>query len=281
MPPAPSSLLCPVCRGPLLPADEERMASLVCPQGHRYDAARQGYFNLLTGTGTKFQADTAEMVQARVDFLGAGHYRPLARELARMVAQAAPGAQSVLDAGAGTGYYLAAVGEALPAAAAVALDISKFALRRAARALPAAHCLVWDVWRPLPLADASVDAVVNVFAPRNAPEFRRVLRADGVLAVVTPQPRHLQEIRALAGMLDIGGEKEDRVAAAVEEHFRLEETRHCEYRMDLRAADISNVALMGPSARHLDRNSLRGNLADLPETMPVTASFSLQLFRAA
>ncbi|MET4061881.1 23S rRNA (guanine745-N1)-methyltransferase [Arthrobacter sp. UYP6] len=282
MPPAPSPLLlCPICRGTLSHDEGGQAASLTCPQGHRYDAARQGYFNLLTGSGTKFSADTAEMVQARVDFLAAGHYRPLARELAQLVAQAAPGARTVLDAGAGTGYYLDSVREALPAADAVALDISKFALRRAARALPAAYCLVWDVWRPLPLADASVDVVLNVFAPRNAPEFRRVLRADGVLAVVTPRPRHLEEIRSLAGMLDIGAEKENRVIDAVDPYFRPEAIRHCEYRMDLTAADIRNVALMGPSARHLDRNSLRDNLAELPETLPVTASFSLQVFRAA
>lgn len=281
MPPAPVSLLCPVCRGPLASAEAAGTPSLACPLGHRYDAARQGYFNLLTGSGTKFQADTAAMVQARVDFLAAGHYRPMADELAQLVAAAVPEAPTVLDAGAGTGYYLGVVAERLPAADAVALDISKFALRRAARALPAARCLVWDVWRPLPLADASVDAVLNVFAPRNAAEFRRVLRRNGVLAVVTPQPGHLQEIRALAGMLEIGDEKESRVAAALDAHFQPEQTLRCEYRMQLSAADIRNAALMGPSARHLDRDALERNLAPVTGSIPVTAAFSLQLFRAA
>jgi 23S rRNA (guanine745-N1)-methyltransferase len=280
MPPAPLPfLLCPVCRDPLAESAADT-PFLACGRGHRFDAARQGYFNLLTGAGTKFQADTAEMVQARVDFLGAGHYRPMAEELARLVAESVPAARAVLDAGAGTGYYLQAVSAALPAADVLALDISKFALRRAARALPAATCLVWDVWRPLPLADASVDVVLNVFAPRNAAEFRRVLRDNGILAVVTPQPGHLREIRALAGMLDIGDEKESRVAEALADHFRPGQTQHCEYPMQLSAADIRNVALMGPSARHLDRDALDRNLAPLTGTVPVTAAFSLQLFRA-
>lgn len=282
MSPAPLPLLlCPVCRGPLASVPPEHASALICDRGHRFDAARQGYFNLLTGSGTKFQADTAEMVQARVDFLAAGHYLPMAQELAHLVSGAAPAARTVLDAGAGTGYYLGIVGQSLPDADAVALDISKFALRRAARALPAARCLVWDVWRPLPLADASMDAVLNVFAPRNAAEFRRVLHGNGVLAVVTPQPAHLQEIRGLAGMLDIGDEKESRVTDALAEHFRPEQTLHCEYRMQLSAADIRNAALMGPSARHLDRTALEQNLASLPAAVPVTASFSLQVFRAA
>ena len=282
MPPAASPLLlCPLCRGELLAAGPGSVPALSCPQGHRYDAAKQGYFNLLTGSGTKFQADTAEMVQARVDFLSAGHYQPMAATLARLVAGSVPSAPTILDAGAGTGYYLDVVNRALPAAEAVALDISKFALRRAARTLPRAHCLVWDVWRTLPLADASVDAVLNVFAPRNAAEFRRVLRPGGVLAVVTPQPAHLQEIRGLAGMLDIGDEKESRVAGSLEGRFDPEQTVHCEYLMQLSAADISNAALMGPSARHLDRDALRGRLAELPGPVAVTASFALQLFRAA
>ena len=281
MSPAPLPVLvCPVCRDPLA-AHAADPPFLACGRGHRFDAARQGYFNLLTGAGTKFQADTAEMVQARVDFLGAGHYLPMAQQLAGLVADAAPGARTVLDAGAGTGYYLQAVSAALPNAGVVALDISKFALRRAARALPAATSLVWDVWRPLPLADASVDAVLNVFAPRNAAEFRRVLTGNGILAVVTPQPGHLQEIRALAGMLDIGDEKESRVTDALAEHFRPGQTLQCEYPLQLSATDIRNVALMGPSARHVDRDTLSRNLAPLTGTVLVTAAFSLQLFHAA
>lgn len=133
----------------------------------------------------------------------------------------------------------------------------------------------------LPLADASVDAVLNVFAPRNAAEFHRVLPRGGSLAVVTPQPEHLGEIRALAGMLDIGGEKESRVNGSLAAHFHPVETRHCTYPMQLSAADIRNAALMGPSARHLNPETLTRSLAPITGTVPVTAAFSLQLFRAA
>lgn len=281
MPPTSRTLLlCPVCRAPLAAGPEDSARTLACAAGHRFDAARQGYFNLLTGSGTKFQADTAEMVQARVDFLGAGHYLPLASELAALVSAAAPGAEVVLDAGAGTGYYLAEAAKSFPQAATVALDISKFALRRAARALPQTSCLVWDVWRPLPLADAGVDVILNVFAPRNPAEFRRVLTSDGILAVVTPAPDHLREVRTLAGLLDIGAEKEDRLSGALSGYFSPEPAVPCRYPMQLDPADIRNVALMGPSARHLDRGRLEENLAALTGKTEVTASFALQLFRA-
>ena len=64
------SLLCPVCRNGLM--HRRRRAALACRGGHSFDAARQGYFNFLVGKGTVFEADTADMVAARFDFLVAG-----------------------------------------------------------------------------------------------------------------------------------------------------------------------------------------------------------------
>ena len=69
-------LLCPVCREALAPvpasAGATRSSALSCRHGHSFDAAKQGYFNLLVGKGTAFEADTAEMVAARTAFLDAG-----------------------------------------------------------------------------------------------------------------------------------------------------------------------------------------------------------------
>ena len=51
------------------------------------------------------------------------------------------------------------------------------------------------MFRPYPLADQSVDAVLNMFAPRNPGEFHRVLRPNGSLIVVRPTVDHLAELR--------------------------------------------------------------------------------------
>ncbi|MFZ3453384.1 methyltransferase domain-containing protein [Arthrobacter sp. 7Tela_A1] len=270
-------LACPSCGEELLAAAGRRR--LGCPQGHGFDAAKQGYFNLLTGAGTKFQADTAGMVQARVDFLGAGHYAPLARALTDLGATAAAN-PVILDAGAGTGYYLAEVSKALDASETVALDISKYALRRAARALPTGFALVWDVWRPLPLADGAADLVLNVFSPRNPQEFRRVLVPGGALVVVTPLPSHLRELRAVAGLLDIGAGKDEHIAQALGPGFTPEASRRVEYSMDLSRTDTLNAALMGPSAHHLDRASLEHALDSASFPLSVSAAFSVSRFTA-
>src|SRR6478736_7115620 len=219
------------------------------------------------------------MVAARFDFLSAGHYRGLADAVAGLAAPYLSGAGStVLDAGTGTGHYLRAVLDRAPAAAAVGLDISKFALRRAARLNPEAVNLVGDVWQPLPLADGAVDVVTVVFAPRNASEFARVLRPGGRLIVVTPRPGHLAEIAGQTGMLGIEPAKDERLAATLAGHFHAHEGRDLDLDLRLAPADVANLALMGPAGHHLDPASLAARVAGLPPRTAVSARFRISVF---
>lgn len=265
-------LRCPLCGGELVLRDQ----TLRCPEGHAFDIARQGYVNLLPGDARPGTADSAEMVRARADFLGAGHYAPLARAVAAAVPT---GAGTVLDAGAGTGYYLAAVLAEHPAAVGLGLDISKFALRRAARAHPAARAAVWDLWRPLPVRTGAVDAVLNVFAPRNPAEYRRVLAPDGVLVVATPEPDHLAELRAArTGMLDVDADKADRLASGLTDSglFRLTGSDTLAYAMDLTPEHAADAIGMGPSARHAEQGA---GAEEFPSSVRVTASFRVSRYR--
>ena len=275
LPDAVRSLLCPVCRNGLMPSGDQR---LVCPNGHSFDAARQGYFNFLVGKGTVFEADTAAMVAARFDFLSRGHYQPLADVLAELAAPALqrPDA-TVLDAGTGTGHYLNRVLAAVPASA-IGLDISKFALRRAARMNPDAVNLVCDVWQPLPVTDDAVDVVTVVFAPRNAAEFARVLRPEGRLIVVTPRSGHLGEVAGKTGMLGIEPAKEERLAASLDAHFEFRSARELDLELGLEPVDVGNLALMGPAGHHLDPSALEAIIAGLPPVTKVSARFRISVF---
>ena len=305
MPPATDfPLLCPVCRNALR-FGGGGARTLVCGAGHSFDAARQGYFNFLVGKGTVFEADSADMVAARFDFLSAGHYQRLADAIADLAAptlmDAPAGRPVVLDAGTGTGHYLRAVLDrvaldregpdlAVPresadgvsadgvSTAAIGLDISKFALRRAARMNPEALNVVGDVWQPLPVAENAVDVVTVVFAPRNAPEFARVLRPGGRLVVVTPRPGHLEEIAGLTGMLGIEPAKDERLAASLGEHFAPGETRDLDLALTLSPRDVANLAYMGPAGHHLDRAALATLEAALPAWTAGSARFRISVF---
>jgi 23S rRNA (guanine745-N1)-methyltransferase len=287
-----ASLLCPVCRTGFVPGGDR---TLVCRAGHSFDAAKQGYFNFLVGKGTVFEADAADMVAARFEFLSAGHYRPLAEAVAEFAAPAlaarqnagTPAVATVLDAGTGTGHYLrclldrVAPDGTLPDGkpiAAIGLDISKFALRRAAKLNPEAVNLVSDVWQPLPVADRAVDVVTVVFAPRNAAEFARVLRPGGRLVVVTPRPGHLAEVAGQTGMLGIEPAKDERLAASLEAHFSAVGGRDLDLSLVLTPAEVARLALMGPAGHHLDRGALDALAASLPPLTAVSARFRISLF---
>ncbi|MCA1218984.1 methyltransferase domain-containing protein [Streptomyces sp. 8L] len=231
------------------------------------------------------------MVAARDAFLSAGHFAPLSRALARICAGVAagggPGALPacgpgpVLDAGTGTGHYLAAVLDALPPGAAygLGLDVSRYALRRAARAHPGLAAARWDVRQGLPVADGSVPLVLNVFAPRNPGAFHRALRPGGALVVVVPTRRHLAELRIPLGLLAIDPTKEVRLRLALSDFFRETHSEVLEYSTSWSAENIYPLIAMGPTAHHVDPAELAARLSRMRTPVHVTSSFRLVVHR--
>ncbi|MFC5667765.1 putative RNA methyltransferase [Kitasatospora misakiensis] len=279
-------LACPHCAQPLTLDGR----ALRCPGGHSHDIAKQGYVSLLAGDAHTGTGDTADMVAARGDFLAAGHYRPIADALAEAATAAGPVAEAgtvaaggpgglVVDLGAGTGHYLAHVLDALPGRPGAALDISKFALRRAAKAHPRIGAVVCDAWRPLPLLDGSAGLVLNVFAPRNGPEIRRVLRPGGTLLLVSPTARHLRELVTALGLLSVDEEKQRRIDEKLGPYLAPAGRREVEFTMRLSAEDVRTVVGMGPSAWHTDPARLAERLAELPDPVEVTASVTVAAYR--
>ncbi|MBX7269195.1 23S rRNA methyltransferase [Micromonospora sp. Llam7] len=313
-------LRCPVCRDPLAEVITGDSRALRCPRRHSFDIARQGYVNLLTGRAPH-SGDTAEMVAARADFLAAGHYDVISAALAdavrhptvlpalcsastsatetgrRCCAEAnsatatqpnTPGAQPagradplVVEAGAGTGRHLTAVLAAVPAAVGLALDISKPALRRAARAHPRVTAAVADTWQRLPLADGAAAVLLNVFAPRNGAEFRRVLDPHGRLLVVTPAADHLAELVDALGLLRVDPAKEERVAASLDGRFTEEVSAVHRRELTLTGPEVSTLVGMGPSAWHTDRAGLAARIATLGAPVRVTVAVRLGIYRHA
>ena len=193
-----SLFCCPLCRAPL----ERNGASLRCPGGHSFDFAKEGYIHLLLPNRkhSALPGDDREMVRARRDFLSNGSYQPLLHTLCReMLARLEP-EPVLLDAGCGEGYYTAGVHQALSAAGrnprTAGTDISKFALRWAAKREPAAEFAVASSYR-LPLGDGTADALLNCFSPLALEEFRRVLKPGGWFFYVVPGPRHLWALKEI------------------------------------------------------------------------------------
>lgn len=268
------ALRCPVCAAALARADGA--AAVRCATGHSFDVARQGYLSLLAGGGSP-TGDGAQMVADRVALLGAGHFDPLAAA----VAAAAGRGTVAAEVGAGSAFYLARAVERGGFAAGIAIDVSRYALRRAARAHPRVAAIGADVWAGLPVRDGALDVVLCVFAPRNGPELRRVLAADGRLVVATPTPRHLAELIAPLELLHVDERKDERLAERLAGGFELAERATCEWTMRLDHAALAALTGMGPSAFHAGADARARRIAALPEPMAVTGSVTVASYRPA
>lgn len=267
-------LACPHCAEPLTRSG----GTVGCPAGHRFDIARQGYLSLLGNRSRTDTGDSAEMVAARMAFLGSGHYRPIADAIADVVT-----AGTVLEIGAGTGYYLGAVLDRLAARGVanpcgVALDASRYAARRAA-ADRRVGSIVADAWSRLPVRDAACGAVLSVFAPRDPAEIARVLAPGGSLVVVTPEPAHLAEIRDPLGLLTVDAGKPERLADSFAGLLTPVDRCILHRGLALTREDVVALVLMGPAARHLTAEQVRAAAAELAELTAVTLAVTVNVLQ--
>lgn len=191
--------ICPSCGQPLQ-LDEKTYR---CINKHTFDVAKEGYVNLLLAQhkNSKQPGDNKQMVNARNTFLQKQYYSPLADKMGELlVAHLPQGTTEILDVGCGEGYYLNRCQLALQKAgyelSAKGFDISKFAVQKAAKSNKQADFAVASSYS-IPLAAASQDAVIQVFAPSAAAEIARLLKPAGIWLVVAPAAQHLHQLKTL------------------------------------------------------------------------------------
>ncbi len=273
------ALACPICAGGLDIGDRV----VRCRQGHSFDVAREGYVNLTAGGRGASTADTPAMVAARREFLASGHFQPITRMIIDTVRDDLDETTSgvFVDAAGGTGAYLRSLLDAFPQRAGVVVDASKHAARLAARSHARAAAVVSDVWGTLPLKDESAALVTSIFGPRNAEQFARVLHPAGRLLVVTPNDSHLQELVVPLGLLEVDPLKRERLTRKLAPLFVPSCERSVDYAAVLTRAQVVCVALMGPSAAHVDRSDIESRAAGLSDLTSVTVSVNVTTFRRA
>ncbi len=229
------TVLCPNCRKPLL-EEEKRW---VCPEGHSFDKAREGYVNLLFRHGGT-HGDNREMVLARRKFLESGHYLPLRLLLCGRVKEQSP--KTLLDAGCGEGYYTEGLSAALAQGELWGVDISKEALVCAGKRLKGKAKLAVASIYGLPFEDGCFEALTLTFSPYSGEEYRRVLKENGLLYMVIPGPRHLWELKEVLYERPYENEVRDRSLPGFE---YLSEDR-ISYTREVQGEDLQNLFRMTP-----------------------------------
>lgn len=264
----------------------DEFSRLVSETGHSYDVAKQGYVTLAAGAGLKHQGDNMDMVNARETYLARGHFAPFVEAVTGSIQDvvepvADDVAPSILEVGAGTGYYLAHTLDSIAGSRGVGLDISPHAAKHLAKAHPRIGAVVADVWERLPLRDNSVHAISVVFAPRNPAEFRRILAPGGQVVVLTPEVGHLDELREPLGILGVEDGKTDRMYEQARGYLeQAADPVDISFPITLDKESIRDQVGMSPSARHISAAELDERVAALPTTLSVTARARLDRLRA-
>jgi 23S rRNA (guanine745-N1)-methyltransferase len=242
------------CHQPLARIDR----GLVCPRGHSFDFARSGYVNLLQPQDrrSKNPGDTASAVAARRRLHDRGVTTPLLQAIGVLARISAD--EVVLDAGCGDGFYLGSLA-AKSGCEASGIDISVAAIDAAARRYPGCEWIVGNADRFLPYAEQNFSRVLSITARMNAPEFRRIIREDGLLLVAIPASDDLVEVR---------GAGRDRVARTVDtfaNDFTLIEQRSVSTITDLDRDAVHDVLLSIYRPRNIEK------------VKPARVTFSLDL----
>lgn len=266
---------CPVCGGELT-SDGKAMR---CPAGHSYDIARSGYVNLLmrNASGGKRHGDDAMMINARHDFLELGHYRPLLDEICKMIKKHSGAKLRLLDAGCGDGWYTAQIAERLTNdgidARVLGIDISRDALKAAAKRCRSAGLAVASVYK-LPLADASCDMALSIFAPLADSEFVRILTDGGFLLRVVPLENHLWELKQAVYDRPVKNPPDTELP----EGFTLFDSSEIRYNFELNSnKEILDLFAMTPyyyKSGRKDQEKLNGF-----DHMKITAEFGIRAWK--
>ena len=247
-----SAFACPICQENLTLVE----SSLKCDHRHSFDLAKFGYVNLAPQIKQSANYDK-ENFQNRQQILESGFYQAILKGISDILATK-PSAKTVLDIGCGEGFYSRKLQEVHPEKTFYAFDISKDSVQIAAKSEPnwAVNWFVGDLAR-LPIKDASMDILLDIFSPANYGEFRRVLSQNGILIKVVPTENHLKEIRQMVQeQLTKKDYSNQDIKEHFQEHFRIQSSQIASLTKHITTEQRQALLSMTPLLFHVDQSKI-------------------------
>ena len=247
-----TAFACPICQENLTLVE----TSLKCNNRHSFDLAKFGYVNLAPQIKQSTNYDK-ENFQNRQQILEAGFYQAILYAVSDLLASSKT-TTTILDIGCGEGFYSRKLQESHAEKTFYAFDISKDSVQIAAKSEPnwAVNWFVGDLAR-LPIKDASMDILLDIFSPANYGEFRRVLSKDGILIKVIPTENHLKEIRQqIQDQLTNKDYSNQDIKNHFQEHFTLLASQTASLTTTSTAEHLQALLSMTPLLFHIDQSKI-------------------------
>ena len=247
-----SAFACPICQENLTLVE----SSLKCNSRHSFDLAKFGYVNLAPQIKQSANYDK-ENFQNRQQILESGFYQAILEGISDLLATK-PSAKTILDIGCGEGFYSRKLQESHSDKTFYAFDISKDSVQIAAKSEPnwAVNWFVGDLAR-LPIKDASMDILLDIFSPANYGEFRRVLSQNGILIKAIPTENHLKEIRQMVKeQLTKKDYSNQDIKKHFQEHFSIQSSHIASLTKPISAEQRQALLSMTPLLFHVDQSKI-------------------------
>ena len=247
-----SAFACPICQENLTLVE----GSLKCDHRHSFDLAKFGYVNLAPQIKQSTNYDK-ENFQNRQQILEAGFYQAILEAVSDLLASSET-STTVLDIGCGEGFYSRKLQENHSDKTFYAFDISKDSVQIAAKSEAnwAVNWFVGDLAR-LPIKDASMDILLDIFSPANYGEFRRVLSRDGILIKVIPTENHLKEIRQMVeNQLTKKDYSNQDIREHFQEHFSIQSSQIASLTKPITTEQRQALLSMTPLLFHVDQSKI-------------------------
>ena len=247
-----TAFACPICQENLTLVE----TSLKCCNRHSFDLAKFGYVNLAPQIKQSANYDK-ENFQNRQQILEAGFYQAILNAVSDLLASSKT-TTTILDIGCGEGFYSRKLQESHSEKTFYAFDISKDSVQIAAKSEPnwAVNWFVGDLAR-LPIKDASMDILLDIFSPANYGEFRRVLSKDGILIKVIPTENHLKEIRQkVQDQLTNKDYSNQDIKNHFQEHFTILSNQTASLTKTITADQLQALLSMTPLLFHVDQSKI-------------------------
>lgn len=247
-----TAFACPICQENLTLLE----TNFKCCNRHSFDLAKFGYVNLAPQIKQSANYDK-ENFQNRQQILEAGFYQAILDAVSDLLASSKT-TTTILDIGCGEGFYSRKLQESHSEKTFYAFDISKDSVQIAAKSEPnwAVNWFVGDLAR-LPIKDASMDILLDIFSPANYGEFRRVLSKDGILIKVIPTENHLKEIRQrVQDQLTNKEYSNQDIKEHFQEHFTILSSQTDSLTKTITAEQLQALLSMTPLLFHVDQSKI-------------------------